>query len=68
MGDGTTEVGAPGRTHPHLLQRLGQHITALLLVDKDDDGRVEALLQNGQQLLPAGEEERWKRNPIILAR
>lgn len=40
-------------TYPHLLQRLGQHIATLLLVDEDDDGRLEATGQNLQQLLPA---------------
>lgn len=40
-------------THPHLLQRFGQHVTTLLLVDKDDDGRLEAVRQHLQQLLPA---------------
>lgn len=40
-------------TYAHLLQRLGQHVATLLLVDKDDDGRLEAVRQHLQQLLPA---------------
>ena len=40
-------------TYSHLLQRLGQHVAALLLVDEDDDGRLEAAVQHLQQLLPA---------------
>lgn len=40
-------------TYSHLLQRLGQHIATLLLVDEDDDGRLEAVRQHLQQLLPA---------------
>lgn len=44
--------------YPHLLQRLGQHVATLLLVDEDDDGRLEAVRQNFQHLLPA--EQRQK--------
>lgn len=44
-------------THPHLLQGLGQNIAALLLVDEDDDGRLEAVRQDLQQLLPAQHKE-----------
>lgn len=40
-------------TYPHLLQWLGQHVATLLLVDKDDNRRLEAVRQNLQQLLPA---------------
>lgn len=40
-------------TYPHLLQGLGQHVAALLLVDEDDDGRLETMRQHLQQLLPA---------------
>lgn len=40
-------------TYPHLLQRLSQHVATLLLVDEDDDGRLETMRQHLQQLLPA---------------
>lgn len=40
-------------TYAHLLQRLGQDVASFLLVDKDDDGRLEAVRQHLQQLLPA---------------
>lgn len=40
-------------TYAHLLQRLGQNVASFLLVDKDDDGRLEAVRQHLQQLLPA---------------
>lgn len=49
-------------TYPHLLQGFSQHITALLLVHKDDDGWVKALLQNVQQFLPVQGERRGEAN------
>lgn len=52
-------------TYPHLLQGFGQHIATLLLVDKDDDGRIKALFQNSQQFLPAQGEERKERNKKV---
>ena len=45
-------------TYPHLLQRLGQHVDTLLLVDEDDDGRLEAARQHLQQLLPAQQKKK----------
>lgn len=39
-------------SYPHLLQRLGQHIATLFLVDEDDNGRLETARQHFQKLLP----------------
>jgi len=47
-----------------LLQGFGQNITALLLVDKNDDGWIKALLQDCQQLFPG--EKRMRKMTNIL--
>ena len=39
-------------TYAHLLEGLGQHIGSFLLIDEDDDWRVDAVVQDIQQLLP----------------
>merc|ERR1719234_205377 len=41
-----------GRIVTHLLQTLGQDISALLLVDKYDDGRLTPSIQDLNQLVP----------------
>ena len=38
--------GMPDAPSPLPVESLGQHVCALLLVDEDDDGRVDALLQH----------------------
>lgn len=45
-------------SYPHLLQRLCQHIATLLLVDEDDDRRLETTRKNLQKLLPINAEKK----------
>lgn len=45
-------------SYPHLLQRLCQHIATLLLVDEDDDRRLEATRKNLQKLLSINTEKK----------
>ena len=40
-------------TYANLLKRLGEYIGSFLLVDKYDDGRIDAVVQYVNQLLPA---------------
>ena len=37
--------------HPHLLKRACKDVCPFLLVDKDDDGRIDATAEEGDQLL-----------------
>ena len=37
--------------HPHLLQGACKDVCPFLLVDKDDDGRIDATAEEGDQLL-----------------
>ena len=39
-------------TYTHSFQALCQNINSLLLVDKDNDWRINAFLKNANQLLP----------------
>lgn len=47
-------------SYPHLLQRLGQHVATLLLVDEDDDRRLETTRKNLQKFLPINTEKKKK--------
>ena len=37
---------------PYLLETLGEHIGTFLLIDEDDDGRINATVEDGDELVP----------------
>ena len=41
-----------GRIVAHLLQTFGQHVRSLLLVDEDNDGRVNASVEDLDEFVP----------------